>query len=141
MASHADVIELYWETCWNGRRPDRLAEVFHDPYMHGRKESSPALMAGILEETFGSFPDLRVEVSETRVLDETVITRSTFIGTHGGEIFGLRATGKVVEMATLDVFFFREGKVSLYWHLTDHLPIVIGIGADVRIGDQIAKWD
>ncbi len=72
-------------------------------------------------------------MNETRVLDETVITRSTFIGTHGGEVFGLSPTGKTVEMPTLDVFYFREGKVWLYWHLTDHPPIVVGIGAEVRI--------
>lgn len=141
MTSNADIVNLYWETCWNGRQVDRLGEVFHDPYTHGRTEFSPALMAGVIEETIGSFPDFRVQVNETRVLDEAVVTRSTFIGTHGGEIFGLSATGKTVELPTLDMFFFREGKVWLYWHLTDHLPIVTGIGAEVRVGDQVANWD
>ena len=141
MASNGEIVDLYWETCWNGRRPDRLAEVFHDPYTHGRTEFSPALMAGIMETTWREFPDLRVEMGETRVLEDTVITRSTFIGTHDGTVFGLGPTGKTVEMPTLDVFFFRDGKVWLYWHLTDHLPIVIGIGAEVRLGDQSANWD
>ncbi|MEX0629592.1 MAG: hypothetical protein WEE67_04035 [Chloroflexota bacterium] len=37
--------------------------------------------------------------------------------------------------------YFREGKVWLYWHLTDHLPIINGIGAEVRVGGQMANWD
>lgn len=140
MASNIDLVELYWETCWNGRRSDRLSEVFHDPYTHGRAEFSPTLMAGIIEETLLAFPDFRVQVNETRLLEDAVITRSTFTGTHGGEIFGLPPTGKTVELPTLDVFFFREGKVWLYWHLTDHLPILKGIGAEVRLGDHLARW-
>jgi len=141
MASGPELVSLYWETCWNGRQVDRLGEVFHDPYTHGKTVFSPALMAGIIEETVQEFPDFRVQVNETRVLDEAVITRSKFIGTHGGVVFGLSPTGRTVELPTLDVFFFREGKVWLYWHLTDHLPILTGIGAEVRVGDQIAVWD
>ena len=42
---------------------------------------------------------------------------------------------------TLDNFFFRDGKVARYWHLTAHFPILVGIEAEVRIGDQVAKLD
>lgn len=28
-------------------------------------------------------------------------------------------------MPTLDIFFFEEGKVRRYWHLTDHLPMIV----------------
>src|SRR5207244_3371022 len=51
MASNADAVKVYWEACWNGRRTERLAEVFHDPYIHGRTEVSPARMAAIIDET------------------------------------------------------------------------------------------
>lgn len=27
-----------------------------------------------------------------------------------------------------------------YWHLTDHLPILEGIGAEVRIGEHAISW-
>lgn len=141
MTSNAELVHLYWETCWNGRQVERLPEVFHDPYTHGRTPFSPTLMAGIVQETLREFPDMRVQVKETRVVEDAVITRSTFVGTHGGEIYGLPPTGKIVELPTLDVFFFREGKVWLYWHLTDHLPILTGIGAEVRLGDHVATWN
>jgi len=56
-------------------------------------------------------------------------------------IFGLRPTGKAVDVPTLDIFFFRGGKVARYRHLTDHLPILVGIEAEVRIGNQVASLD
>lgn len=139
--TNEDVVKLYWDTCWNERKVDRLAEVFHDPYLHNRTEHTPARMAEIVHGALRWFPDLRVRVNETEVLSEVVITRSTFLGTHSGELFGLSPTGRAVELPTLDIFFFREGKVWRYWHLTDHLPILKGIGAEIRIGDEVADLD
>jgi predicted ester cyclase len=141
MASNADAVTVYWESCWNDRRTERLVEVFHDPYTHGRTQVSPARMAAIIDETVASLPDVQVCVDETEVLSDVVITRSRFIATHSGVIFGLDPTGKAVNVPTLDIFFFRDGKVARYWHLTDHLPILVGIEAEVRIGDQVAKLD
>jgi predicted ester cyclase len=46
------------------------------------------------------------------VLSDVVITRLRFIPTHGGVIFGLSPTGKAVDVPTLDIFFFRDGKVA-----------------------------
>jgi len=33
------------------------------------------------------------------------------------------------------------GAVASNAAVTDHLPIVVGIGAEVRVGDQVAIWD
>ncbi len=139
--TNEDVVKLYWDTCWNDRKVDRLADVFHDPYIHGRTEFTLARMADIIHGALREFSDFRVRVNETEVLSEVVITRSTFLGTQSGELFGLSPTGRAVELPTLDIFFFREGKVWRYWHLTDHLPILKGIGAQIRIGDEVADLD
>jgi predicted ester cyclase len=132
MASNVDSVKVYWESCWNNRRKERLAEVFHDPYTHGRKQVSLARMATTIDETVASLPDVQVHVDETEVLGDVVITRSRFVATHGRVIFGLSLTGKAVDVPTHDIFFFHDGKVARHWHLTDHLPILVGIGADVR---------
>lgn len=141
MRSNLEVIETYWDACWNNREVGRLGEVFHDPYTHGRTPFSPDLMGEIITDTVASFPDFKVQVNEVQELEGAIITRSTFHGTHGGEIFNLAATGKSVEMPTLDIFFFEEGRVRRYWHLTDHLPIIVGIDAEVKVGGSVAVWD
>lgn len=138
---NADVVRLYWDVCWNERRVDQLAEVFSDPYTHGRTRFSPERHAEIIRGTVVSFPDLRVSVDELEDRGNLVITRSRFIGTHGGPIFGLGPTGRPMEAPSLDVYFFDAGKVVKLWHLFDHLPILTSIGAEVRVGDEIADLE
>jgi steroid delta-isomerase-like uncharacterized protein len=138
---NAELIRMYWAACWNERRVEQLREVFHDEYLHGRTSRTPADHAEIVRETVASFPDLQVRIDDLEDLGETVITRTRFIGTHQGVIFGLSATGRAIDAPSLDVFFFRDGRVARLWHLFDHLPIVRGIGAEFRIGDEMAQFD
>ncbi|MEX0625257.1 MAG: ester cyclase, partial [Chloroflexota bacterium] len=102
---NADLIRMYWADCWNERRVERLREVFHDEYLHGRTSLTPADHAEIVRETVASFPDLHVRIDDLEDLGETVITRTRFIGTHLGVIFGLPATGRAIDAPSLDVFF------------------------------------
>ncbi|HVE99485.1 MAG TPA: ester cyclase, partial [Mycobacteriales bacterium] len=122
-SSNVAVVRMYWEQCWNARLPDRLGEVFHAEYTHGRTPYSPTLLAEIIRDTVRSFPDVQVRIDELADLGDTVITRTRFIGTHGGEYVGLSATGRPIEAPSLDVFFFRDGLVERMWHLFDHLPL------------------
>lgn len=140
-ASPAEIVRLYWDVCWNQRDTDRLGEVFHAEYLHGRTPFTPERHAQIIHDTVAAFPDLQVRVDELEERDEMVITRSRFIGTHGGSIFGLSATGRTIDAPSLDVYYFRDGLVTRLWHLFDHLPIVAAIGAEVRIGDEVASFD
>ena len=139
--TYLDLVETYWTSCWNARETDRLREIFHDPYTHGKTRFTPDLLAQLVTDTVASFSDFRVTTDEVHDLQDTVITRSTFSGTHDGDLFGFPGTGKPVQMPTLDIFFFEEGKVSKYWHLTDHLPILEGIGAEVRLGEHEISWE
>lgn len=141
MSTNGDTIRRYWDLCWNERRTDLVGEIFAAPYLHGRTEATPSDHAGIITETVAAFPDLRIEVVDVEDLDAVVITRSRFTGTHGGEIFGLRATGRSMTAPSLDVFFFADERVERLWHQFDHLPILRGIGAEVRIGEQLADLE
>ena len=139
--SNAETVRMYWQVCWNERRVDRLADVFHAEYLHGRRSSSPEGHAAIIEETVRSFPDLQVHIDDLEDLGDTIITRTRFVVTHGGEIFGLRATGRSIEGPSLDVYFFDRGRVRRLWHLFDHLPLIVAIGAEVRVGGELAQFD
>lgn len=138
MSVNGGTIQRYWDLCWNERRTDLVGEVFAATYLHGRSEATPAEHAEIITETVAAFPDLRIEVVDLEDRDAIVITRTRFVGTHGGEIFGLAATGRQMTAPSLDVFFFAGARVQRLWHLFDHLPILRGIGAEVRIGAQVA---
>ncbi len=141
MRTSIDLVRRYWERCWNERAVDELGEIFHEPYQHNRSEGTIAEHKAIIEDTVRSFPDVRVEIVDIAMSGDAVISRARFIGTHGGEIFGVGPTGRAISAPTLDVYFFRDGKVATLWHLTDHLPILRDIGAEVRVAGQLADLD
>lgn len=141
MTAPIDLVRRYWERCWNERAVDELGKIFHEPYRHNRSEGTVAGHAAIIEDTVRSFPDLHVEIGDIAETGDVVITRARFIGTHGGEVFGIEATGRAISAPTLDVYFFRDGKVATLWHLTDHLPILRDIGAEARVAGQLVDLD
>ena len=56
-----------------------------------------------------SLPDFRVHLAEIERVDDVIMSRSRFVATHGGVIFGLSPTGGRLDMPSLDIFFFRDG--------------------------------
>lgn len=139
--ANSDLVELYWNVCWNERRTDRLGEVFHDPYTQGQIEGPLARLVETIEESVASSSDCSVEIRSTHGHDDLVITRTWMHGTHTGPLFEVSATGKVFRVPMLDAFFFRDGKVWLYLHLADHLPILKALEAEVRIGRELARLE
>ena len=139
--TNVDLVELYWNMCWNERRTDRLGEIFHDPYTQGQIEGPLTRLVETIEESVASSGDCSVEIRSTHGQDDLVITRTWMRGTHTGPLFDLSATGKTFRVPMLDAFFFRDGKVWLYLHLADHLPILKALGAEVRIGEQVATLE
>ena len=141
MTGPETLVQEYWERCWNARDVVHLTEVFHDPYIHNRVDRTPAHHAEIIRDTIRSFPDVHVRIDDIQVVGHAVITRCTFLGSHGGEIYGIQGTGRQITAPTLDVYFFREGKVGRLWHLTDHLPILRDIGAEIFVDGALANLD
>ena len=89
MSTPIELVRRYWERCWNERALDELGDIFHEPYQHNRSEGTIAEHAAIIEDTVRSFPDVRVEIVDVAATGDVVITRARFIGTHGGDFFGI----------------------------------------------------
>lgn len=138
MTTPTELIQLYWTVIWNERATERLGEVFHEPYLHNRSEATLAEHAGIITETVRAIPDLRIEIVDIAEAGAAVITRTRFLGSHGGELFGVAATGRALSAPSLDVYFFRDGRVERLWHLFDHLPLLREMGAIATIDGRPA---
>jgi predicted ester cyclase len=62
-----------------------------------------------------AFPDLRVEIHDQIAEADKVMTRKTLRGTHRGEIFGIPATGREVEIDVIDIVRLRDGLYAEHW--------------------------
>lgn len=59
---------------------------------------------------------------------DKVAVRLTIRGTHGGDLAGIAPTGRAIEVAVLDLFHLRGGKLSEHWALFDNLGMLRQLG-------------
>lgn len=62
-----------------------------------------------------ALPDLRYLVGDVIAEGDLVCVRGQVEGTHRGEFNGLPASGKIVNVPTIDLFRVRNGKVLEHW--------------------------
>jgi predicted ester cyclase len=57
------------------------------------------------------------------------VTRKSFVGTHGGELFGVPATGKQVHLDLIDIVRVSGGKIVEHWNVVDSFGLMQQLGA------------
>jgi predicted ester cyclase len=75
------------------------------------------------------FPDMEITLDEVVVEGDTVASRSTLRGTHRGEIFGLKPTGRPVAMTTLTLVHIVDGKLTESWVKNDTMSLMHQLSA------------
>ncbi|MFJ6418259.1 ester cyclase [Paeniglutamicibacter sp. NPDC091659] len=77
-----------------------------------------------------AFPDLSVKSSEPALVDGNhEAVRTVLTGTHQGELMGVAATGRTVEIESIDIIRAEDGKVAEHWGITDSMSIMQQLGA------------
>ncbi|GAA3701700.1 ester cyclase [Arthrobacter ginkgonis] len=78
-----------------------------------------------------AFPDLSVKSSEPALADgDLEAVRTVLTGTHQGELMGVAATGRTVEIETIDIVRFEDGKAAEHWGVTDLWGLMQQLGAE-----------
>ena len=80
--------------------------------MPNGKESFYFFLNEILRSGFSK---LKVEILEQIAEGDLVTTRKKINAIHTGEIFGIRASNKEVEINIIDIIRLREGKYVEHW--------------------------
>ena len=75
-----------------------------------------------------AIPDMRLDIEDVVAEGEKVLVRLTIRGTHQGELLGIAPTGRAVEVAVLDLFHVRGGKLVEHWALLDNLGLLKQLG-------------
>ena len=64
---------------------------------------------------FTGLPDVRVTMEDLVVSGDRVVGRFTYRGTHTGNLLGIPATGKPVEMRSIDIWRVQNGMFVEHW--------------------------
>ena len=57
-----------------------------------------------------------------------VLVRLRVKGTHGGDLMGVPATGRAIDIGVLDLFRIEDGRLVEHWALLDNLGLLRQIG-------------
>ena len=76
-----------------------------------------------------AFPDLRMEPEDILVSADKVVARVRGTGTHQGELMGIPATGKTVDVQLIDIIRFGDdGLAHEHWGVFDALAMMQQLG-------------
>ena len=77
-----------------------------------------------------ALPDLSVKSVEPGLADGNFeAVRTVLTGTHQGELMGVAATGRTVEIESIDIIRTEGGKVVEHWGVTDSMGLMQQLGA------------
>ena len=122
-ADQLRLIDRFYNDMWNRFDKSVFGEIL-DPKIHFRG-SLGQTKVGFDEfgeyvdyiKTFAS--DFANEILSTITEGNLTFARLSYTGTHQGEVFGLKPTGKRFEYSGAAVFTFTDGLISDVWVLGD----------------------
>ena len=113
---------------------DGFGEVLADDFVE--HEETPGLAPtrdGVLEFfriQRAGFPDLRMHPEDVLVCGDKVVVRGTLTGTHQGELMGMPATGKSIDVPLIDIIRFGDdGLAREHWGVFDAMRMMQQLGA------------
>ena len=87
------------------------ATYVHDPLTPAAGQG-PAGFTGLVNVYKTAFPDAQCSVEEIIADGDTVAVRWTARGTHKGDLMGIAPTGRSVDVAGIDIYRFKNGKIT-----------------------------
>lgn len=98
--------------------------VNHNAFVDDGREANRAFWTAF----FAAFPDVTATMEDLFVTDDRVAGRFVYRGTHRGEFFGVPATGRALEMRSIDVWRVADGQFAEHWDELNTLDLLRQFG-------------
>ncbi|NQW16857.1 MAG: ester cyclase [Chloroflexi bacterium] len=111
---------------------DGIMGVIHDDLswtMHGVGDLTRESIGPLAQGFAAAFPDMKHTISDQSAEGNTVTTPLTFMGTHNGDLMGIPASGKSVEIRGINVHEVVDGKIKGGETIIDLMGLMQQIGA------------
>jgi predicted ester cyclase len=102
--------------------------VRHDPGLPFEVKG-PAGVRQLHDALMPAFPDMKLPLQDFVAEGEKVLVRLRVQATHTGPFGDMPPTGKKIDIAVLDLFQIRNGKLIEHWALLDNLGMLKQLGA------------
>ena len=102
--------------------------VRHDPGLDFAVRG-PEGVARLGEVLHGGVTEMKLPIDEVVAEGDRVLVRLRFRGRHTGDLMGLPASGRSIDIAVMDLFRIVEGRLVEHWALLDILGMLKQVGA------------
>lgn len=124
-------VRRFWDEVWSRGQGDVLHEIIAEGAFENGDRFDAAEFAEGVRQWREMFADFTATIEEILVIDDRVVSRVTYRGTHVKPWGSIPATGATFETIGIDIFRVRDGRIVELWHATDHLPVLQQIGGRV----------
>jgi steroid delta-isomerase-like uncharacterized protein len=132
MADHKALTQRFYTEVFNKGDLDALDELVDDGFVeHEEFPDIPPGKEGLkvfVTTTRTAFPDLRFDVEAMVEEGDEVWVHGVMRGTHQGDFMGVPATGRSIEVATIDRIRIRNDKAVEHWGVTDTAAMMQQLG-------------
>ncbi len=127
-----DIARRFFEEVWNEGQLEKMDEMTSDDiviHVGGEQDmTGRASMMEFIEEYRKAFPDIHFTVHDQVREGDKVFDRWTATGTHRGELMGIPATGRNIEITGMGMTRFEDGKIVERWGNPDRLSLMKQLG-------------
>lgn len=134
-ASDRELADLYVEML-NTHNPDLVDQFVAEDYINhnvvvadGREANREFWTA-----FFTGLPDVSVTMEDLIVSGDRVVGRFVYRGTHAGDLLGVPASGKPVEMRSIDIWRVSDGRFAEHWDELNLMEVFQQVGALPPLG-------
>lgn len=118
-----------YEQLGNEQKPIDYSKFYADSFEIKGVGKGPAAAEKVRNLARKGFPDLKVQIIELIAEGDLLFARCETTGTHLGDYYGNKATGKSGKIAHWVVYRFNaEGKIVESWTLNDNLLLMQQLG-------------
>jgi steroid delta-isomerase-like uncharacterized protein len=129
------IVRRFLNEAWNNRDLTVLDEVIADDYV-AHDPSAPSgeirgceALKEVLRQARVGMPDAKIQIEDVLGEGDRTLIRFTVYGTHLGDLFGIPASGRQVNVATLLVSRFTGARIVEEWAIKDMLGLLQQVGA------------
>ncbi|MEA2477003.1 MAG: hypothetical protein QOF16_571 [Actinomycetota bacterium] len=127
-------VKEFYEEVINAHNIDHFKDFLTDDFVEHEDITQYGLTpdkAGVME-WFGrlltAFPDLTMTQEDVAAEGDKVWCRIRVQGTNTGEMMGMPATGKSIDVQTIDVIALRGSRAYAHWGVTDNALMMQQLG-------------
>lgn len=127
------IVQRYYDQIWNNGRLDLVEEFIAEDFSEDNGPSIPGLngrdaLKAVIGGIRASLPDLQIALHDVVAEGNKVVTRTTFTATHQGELMGIPATGKQLEVSGAAIFRLENARIAELWNFLDNLSMMQQLG-------------